>query len=136
MRFTEALKSPTAYETLDRVVLQPRLLLCLHGIGTNAGLQRMAALESGVTYADSAALGAEARSPRPGRVVAADLGAREPVRPLRAGYERPDTARLTQMAAGDTTVGSTPVRQTVSASILTGYHHSEVTPRSTRARQQ
>jgi len=31
-------KSPTAYETLDRAVLQPRLLLCLHGIGTNAGL--------------------------------------------------------------------------------------------------
>jgi len=29
-------------------------LLCLHGIGTNAGLQRMAALESGVTYKDLA----------------------------------------------------------------------------------
>ena len=41
LHFTEALKSPTAYETLDRAVLQPRLLLCLHGIGTNAGLQRM-----------------------------------------------------------------------------------------------
>src|SRR3954453_6644770 len=52
--FTDALKSPTAYETLDRAVLQPRLLLCLHGIGTNAGLQRMAGLESGVTYKDLA----------------------------------------------------------------------------------
>ena len=40
--FTDVLKSPTAYETLERSVLQPRLLLCLHGIGTNAGLQRMA----------------------------------------------------------------------------------------------
>lgn len=50
--FTEALKSPTAYEMLDRVVLRPRILLCLHGIGTNAGLQRMAGLESGVTYKD------------------------------------------------------------------------------------
>ena len=44
--FTDVLKSPTAYETLERSVLQPRLLLCLHGIGTNAGLQRMASLES------------------------------------------------------------------------------------------
>lgn len=54
LHFTEALKSPTAYETLDRAVLQPRLLLCLHGLGTNAGLQRMAGLESGVTYKDLA----------------------------------------------------------------------------------
>jgi Tn3 transposase DDE domain len=52
--FTDALKSPTAYETLERSVLQPRLLLCLHGIGTNAGLQRMAGLESGVTAKDLA----------------------------------------------------------------------------------
>jgi len=41
LHFTEALRSPSAYETMDRAVLQPRLLLCLHGIGTNAGLQRM-----------------------------------------------------------------------------------------------
>lgn len=54
LNFTEALKSPTAYETLDRAVLQPRLLLCLHGIGTNAGLQRMTGLRSGVTYKDLA----------------------------------------------------------------------------------
>lgn len=46
---TEALTSPTAYETLDRAVLRPRLLLCLHGLGTNAGLSRMAGLQSGVT---------------------------------------------------------------------------------------
>ena len=52
--FTEVLKSPTAYETLDRSVLQPRLLLCLHGIGTNAGLQRMAGRESGMTARDLA----------------------------------------------------------------------------------
>jgi TnpA family transposase len=50
--FTDVLKSPTAYEMLERSVLQPRLLLCLHGIGTNAGLQRMAGLESGVTAKD------------------------------------------------------------------------------------
>lgn len=27
--FTDALKSPTAYKTLDRAILQPRLLFCL-----------------------------------------------------------------------------------------------------------
>jgi hypothetical protein len=48
----DVLKSPTAYEMLERSVLQQRLLLCLHGIGTNAGLQRMAGLESGVTVKD------------------------------------------------------------------------------------
>jgi TnpA family transposase len=54
LKFTDALKSPTAYETLDRAILQPRLLLCLHGLGTNTGLQRMAGLRSGVTYKDLA----------------------------------------------------------------------------------
>lgn len=52
--FTDALKSPTAYETMDRTILQPRLLLCLHGLGTNAGLQRMAGLDSGTTARDLA----------------------------------------------------------------------------------
>ena len=32
--FTDVLKSPTAYEAMDRSVLQPRLLLCLHGTGS------------------------------------------------------------------------------------------------------
>jgi TnpA family transposase len=50
--FTSALKSPTSHESMDRAVLQPRLLLCLHGLGTNAGLQRMAGLESGITARD------------------------------------------------------------------------------------
>jgi TnpA family transposase len=52
--FTAALKSPTAYETLDRATLQPRLLLCLHGLGTNAGLQRMAGPRTGLTHKDLA----------------------------------------------------------------------------------
>ncbi|MBP8163304.1 MAG: Tn3 family transposase [Propionivibrio sp.] len=52
--FTDALKSPTSYETMERSVLQPRLLLCLHGLGTNAGLQRMAGLDSGTTARDLA----------------------------------------------------------------------------------
>jgi TnpA family transposase len=54
LHFTEALKSPTAYETLDRTVVRPRLLLCLHGMGTNTGLQRMAGRQSGVTDKDLA----------------------------------------------------------------------------------
>lgn len=50
--FTGALKSPTAHETLDRAVLRPRLLLCLHGLGTNAGLKRMVGLDDATTYKD------------------------------------------------------------------------------------
>jgi len=50
--FTETLRSPTAYETLDRTRLRPRLLLALHGLGTNAGLQRMAAAGSGISIKD------------------------------------------------------------------------------------
>jgi TnpA family transposase len=50
--FTDAFKSPTSHESLDRSVLRPRLLLCLHGLGTNAGLQRMASLGSGVATKD------------------------------------------------------------------------------------
>jgi TnpA family transposase len=52
LNFTDVLRSPTAYETLDRAILRPRLLLCLHGIGTNAGLQRMNAAQHGATYKD------------------------------------------------------------------------------------
>jgi TnpA family transposase len=51
---TEAFKSPTVYERLDRSVLRPRLLLCLHGLGTNAGLQRLASLGSEVSPKDLA----------------------------------------------------------------------------------
>jgi TnpA family transposase len=51
--FTDALASPTAYETLDRAVLRPRLLLCLNGLGTNTGLRRMdATREGGPSYRD------------------------------------------------------------------------------------
>jgi TnpA family transposase len=47
LNFTDALSSPTAYETLDRAALRPRLLLCLHGLGTNTGLKRMDASGQG-----------------------------------------------------------------------------------------
>ena len=36
----------------SRASLRPRLLLCLHGLGTNAGLKRMAAGQTDVTYKD------------------------------------------------------------------------------------
>jgi Domain of unknown function (DUF4158)/Tn3 transposase DDE domain len=54
LNFTDALKSTTAYETLDRAVLRPRLLLCLNGLGTKAGFQRMSGLQSGTTAKDLA----------------------------------------------------------------------------------
>lgn len=54
LNFTDALRSVTSYETLERDVLQPRLLLCLHGIGTNAGLQRMNTAIPGATYKELA----------------------------------------------------------------------------------
>jgi TnpA family transposase len=53
--FTDALGSPTAYETLDRDELRPRLLLCLYGLGTNTGLRRLdAARDGGPGYRDLA----------------------------------------------------------------------------------
>jgi TnpA family transposase len=53
--FTDALGSPTAYETLDRDELRPRLLLCLYGFGTNTGLRRLdAARNGGPSYRDLA----------------------------------------------------------------------------------
>jgi TnpA family transposase len=39
--FTQTLRGAGTRESLDRATLQRRLLLCLHGIGTNAGLKRM-----------------------------------------------------------------------------------------------
>ncbi|HVA27593.1 MAG TPA: transposase, partial [Candidatus Baltobacteraceae bacterium] len=52
LNFTDALRSVGAFETLDRALLRPRLLLCLHGIGTNTGLQRMNAAAHGASYRD------------------------------------------------------------------------------------
>lgn len=52
LNFTEVFRSPTLYESLDRNVLRERLLLSLHGLGTNTGLKRMAAGQPGTTYKD------------------------------------------------------------------------------------
>jgi len=50
--FTDAFRSATAWENLDQETLQHRLLLCLYGLGTNAGIKRMSAGDQGVAYKD------------------------------------------------------------------------------------
>jgi len=50
--FTDAFRTVTDHENLPRSVLQQRLLLCLNGMGTNAGLKRMASGQQGITYKD------------------------------------------------------------------------------------
>lgn len=50
--FTELFKSPTPRENLDRETLQRRLLLCLYGLGTNAGIKSMCAGNHGESYKD------------------------------------------------------------------------------------
>ena len=50
--FTQTFHSPTPREHLNRTALQYRILLCLYGIGTSAGLKRVAAGQDGVSYRD------------------------------------------------------------------------------------
>jgi TnpA family transposase len=50
--FTDAFRSIASREVLDRDTLQPRLLRCLYGLGTNAGLKRMAATDEAISYKD------------------------------------------------------------------------------------
>lgn len=48
--FTDAFKSAASREALDRAEVQRRLLLCLYGLGTNAGLKRVLAGDTAITY--------------------------------------------------------------------------------------
>ena len=48
--FTEVFKSLGTRETLDRSTLQTRLLLCLYGLGTNAGIKRMVYSNRDLSY--------------------------------------------------------------------------------------
>lgn len=50
--FSEAFRSPTAHESIARETLQPRLLLCLYGLGTNTGIKRMNDYNQGISYKD------------------------------------------------------------------------------------
>src|SRR5262249_6331709 len=50
--FSEAFHSVAAREMLDRATLQPRLLRCLYGLGTNAGLKRVMVGDPSLHYND------------------------------------------------------------------------------------
>ncbi len=50
--FTDVFQTAAAREVLSRDVVQRRLLLCLHGIGTNAGLKRMCSGGGEDSFAD------------------------------------------------------------------------------------
>jgi hypothetical protein len=50
--FSEAFQSPSPREMLDRAERQQRLLLCLYGLGTNTGLQRVCASDRSLGYED------------------------------------------------------------------------------------
>jgi TnpA family transposase len=52
VHFTDAFRTVGAREALDGDVLQRRLLLCLYGLGTNAGLKRMCSGGGVDSYAD------------------------------------------------------------------------------------
>ena len=52
VRFTEAFRTIGTREVLSSEALQRRLLLCLYGLGTNAGLKRMCSGGGEDTYAD------------------------------------------------------------------------------------
>jgi len=48
----DAFRSATAWENLDREVLQERLLLTLYGLGSNAGIKRMSTGQQRTNYKD------------------------------------------------------------------------------------
>jgi TnpA family transposase len=50
--FTDVFRSATAWENLDRDILQERLLLTLYGLGSNAGIKRMSAGQGRTNYKD------------------------------------------------------------------------------------
>lgn len=52
IQFTQQFKSVAARESLERSILQKRLLLCLFGLGTNTGLKRICAGIQGENYTD------------------------------------------------------------------------------------
>ena len=51
-RFTDVFRSATAWERLDRELIQERLLLTLYGLGSNAGIKRMSAGQAHTNYKD------------------------------------------------------------------------------------
>jgi len=52
IHFTDAFRSATAFASIDRRVLQARLLLTLDGLGTNTGLKRVSNGQPDPEYKD------------------------------------------------------------------------------------
>jgi TnpA family transposase len=52
IRFSDVFRSATAWESLDRELIQERLLLALYGLGSNAGIKRMSAGQQRTNYKD------------------------------------------------------------------------------------
>ena len=50
--FTGVFRSATGWESLDRELIQERLLLTLYGLGTNFGIKRMSAGQGRTSYKD------------------------------------------------------------------------------------
>jgi TnpA family transposase len=50
--FTDVFRSSTAWENLERGLIQERLLLTLYGLGSNAGIKRMSAGQQRTNYKD------------------------------------------------------------------------------------
>ena len=81
--FTEAFTTAAAREATDRDDVRRRLLLCLYGLGTNAGLKRLAAGEHGYSYKEllhtrRRYIDADALREATRRVVNATLAVRNP----------------------------------------------------------
>ena len=81
--FTEAFTTAAAREATDRDVVRRRLLLCLYGLGTNAGLKRLAIGRHGFTYKEllhtrRRYVSADSLRHATRRVVNATLAARRP----------------------------------------------------------
>jgi hypothetical protein len=81
--FTEAFSTAATREASDRDEVQRRLLLCLYGLGTNAGLKRLAVGRHGFSYKEllhtrRRYIDADALRDATRRVVNATLAARHP----------------------------------------------------------
>ena len=81
--FTEAFATAAAREATDRDEVRRRLLLCLYGLGTNAGLKRLAVGRHGFSYKEllhtrRRYVDADALRDATRRVVNATLAARHP----------------------------------------------------------
>jgi len=81
--FLEVFKTSGDYVRLDPETLHRRLLLCLYGLGTNAGLKRVSAASDGVSYKEllhvrRRFIHADALREAAGRVAHATLAIRNP----------------------------------------------------------